>query len=698
MGFVRSMPAQETRYEVDFPGFSGGINLRDLEVNLKNTESPELVNLWWEDGVLQSRPGQEWASGEISNARGYAAAPEPFHGKCFFHAGSYLYMMDFQSGITDDDGRPIPRAVAANVPENRGTFFRFGDWLFYKNRGAFLRISYDSATEAFPVSNVADGAFVPVTVINADPDSGAGDLYQPENCLSSQKTVWFTANYQKITETFTGDGTTRTFTFATQAPVWGTAAVYIGNAYIEPALYLLNTSAKSITFYTPPETGLTVTVELKSGSGRYQLPYKGISSVVSVTVDGVELQEDEDFEVDMENGVINFSDPPPVTDPPTQNTVRVTISKSNPAAVRQIQNCRYAAVAGTGTQLCIVLGGNPDQPNAVYWSGNTNTGLDPTYWPIPYYNLIGDTTDAVTGFGKQYADLIVFKNQSVGKLDLSVVTVDDRDSISLAYTSVNDHIGCDLPFSIQLIENNLTFANSSGGVFRVLSSSAAYENNIQCFSEKVNGTTERPGLLYDLRVAGAAELVSSHDDGRRYFLAVNSHVWVCDYTMDGNPWFYWSDVRPADWFMYQNDTYHLNDSGRVTKLAVRVFSDYGEAVRKVCQFPVRSLGTYERLKLVETVLLSLRADAPSNTDVYYQSDYETRKDHVSLPVPGWDRLSERDLSVRDLSVPRYAAVFRRRPMCRHVRHFALRLENDTAGQDLSLVSCQIIYRLQGRDR
>ena len=32
-----------------------------------------------------------------------------------------------------------------------------------------------------------------MTLINADPESAAGDLYQPENRLSAEKTVWFNA-------------------------------------------------------------------------------------------------------------------------------------------------------------------------------------------------------------------------------------------------------------------------------------------------------------------------------------------------------------------------------------------------------------------------------------------------------------------------------------------------------------------------
>ena len=37
-------------------------------------------------------------------------------------------------------------------------------------------------------------------------------------------------------------------------------------------------------------------------------------------------------------------------------------------------------------------------------------------------------------------------------------------------------------------------------------------------------------------------------------------------------------------------------------------------------------------------------------------------------------------------------------MCRRVRHYTMRLENNAIGEDLSVVSAQIFYNFQGKDR
>ncbi|MBQ6985423.1 MAG: hypothetical protein IJQ25_00365, partial [Oscillibacter sp.] len=125
---------------------------------------------------------------------------------------------------------------------------------------------------------------------------------------------------------------------------------------------------------------------------------------------------------------------------------------------------------------------------------------------------------------------------------------------------------------------------------------------------------------------------------------------------------------------------------------------FGEGIWKAYQFPARHFGSYDRLKDVDSALFSLRADAPSDVSVLYESDYETRADRVNLHVEGHDRLTDRNLEVRDLSVPRHAAVFKRRPKCRHVRHFSLRLENNTAGQNLAPYSVELRVRYEGRER
>ncbi|MBR4545700.1 MAG: hypothetical protein IKO14_07005 [Oscillibacter sp.] len=679
-----------------FPALDGGLNIRDAEINLKDNESPEIVNLWWDDGLLQSRPGQErvtagWGAGDYSG-RAFSAsdvvyASTEFPEGVLVHIGSALYTWhgDFQE----------LRRVSGNadIPRNSGTFFRFGNDLYYKNAGGFYRLDYNAAhgslESPFTLADVAEAAYIPTVFVNADPATGRGDAYQPENRLSPLKRVRYTPSNVAENVIRIGDGQTNVFGVGVteSGNLRGVSAVYVNTTRTAPALYAVDIRTGTVTFHNAPPLDAVITFALDIGQREYYLPAERVEAVTLVTVDGLTMAESRDYTADTAAGVVVFAQAPP-----SAACVEITYRKPDAPALAEIMNCPYAAACGTGEKMCVVAGG----ADAVHWSGVTESGADASYWPADAVNVIGGD---ITGFGGQYGDILVFQSRRIGKLSLSGKSVNGYHRVSIAYSGVNDKIGCDLPRSVRLIGNNLTFANTSGGVYQVLSSSAARENNVRCLSGKVNGSDTRPGLLYDMRVAGNGA-VCSLDDGKRYWLAVNGHVWLWDYSLstDKNPvWFHFTGMDARALSMRDGVPCLVNADAQTVRLGA-TFDDFGGAIRKAYQFPARHFGSYDRLKDVDTVLLSFRADTPSDVTVIYETDYETRADLVSLHVAGYDRLTDRNLETRDLSVPRHAAVFRRKPKCKHVRHFSLRLENDTAGQNLAPYSVELQVRYEGRDR
>lgn len=619
---LRKLPSPNPVYSVTLPKLNGGLNLRELDYRLDANESPAMKNMIWKDGVLQCRDGQVYVSEAAEPGTGYAAAERLFHGRAFFHIGTALY-----SAGPGENPVTLTR-LTGGVPEGRGTFFRYGGALYYKNRGGYFRVVYDG--DGFRAEDMTDpdNACTPVTVINAAPESGAGTLYQPENRLSPRKTVWYTA-----------------------------------------------------------ESGVTV----------YRLPVQNIDAVTRVEADGVVLTEGTDYTVNLLSGVVTFASAPPVTEPETSNTVRVTYAKANAEALEAVLSCPYAIAYGSGNGLCVLLGGSSSQPNAVFWNGNDSAGMHPGYFPATNYNLCGGSGDAVTGFAQQYDDLMVCKERSVGKLIFSVESAEGRDLISFAYQSINAKIGCDLPWSIQQVTNNVVFCNTLRGVCLVNSASAAYENNISVISEKVNGNANR-GLLADVRDSETGTV--SADDNEHYWLCANGHCYVWDYhdTEPGNPsWYYFEGVNGAAYFLDDAaGLYHLNAAGRVTKF-MRSFADYDAAIEKSYTIPTQSFGNYGQLKDVLSVLLAVRNDTDSEVLIRYDTDYETRYDRTPIDTRSW-RLSPRNLRWRSLAVFRYARVARRTPGCRHVRHFSLTLSNNVAQEDLAIVSAQIFYRFTEKER
>lgn len=724
MAKITNVPRQHATKLVDFPRLDGGLNLWELDYRIARNQSPEMKNLWWQDGVLQCRDGQVYLYGpeilqdpdtkknyEDPNWKdlgtGYTCFESLFWDHAFFHIGDKIFYMDILSES------PVMTELISGVPENRGTFFRYDANLLYKNRGGFFKVSYDpEKTPMFEVKDLAKDAYVPTIILNASAATGAGNLYQPENRLSPKKKVQYNAADENVivTKSTGSSASTKTFDMGKTAAadfLTGIESVYFGSTLVNEALYSLDTSTGIVTFTTAPPANTTITFVLNVGVVSYKLPISlkrkddedgEDGTVVKVVVDGKDLVEGTDYAVSEDGTTVVFVTPPPVHDPPRNNTVEITYAMDNPKAQQAILDCPYATVYGGSQKVCIVLGGCEAQPNAFFWNGNDSVGMNESYWPMSFYQLAGDAEDGVTGFCTQYGTLIVLKERSMGKAGYGIEDIDDRDSISLTYTEINSKIGCDLPWTIQLIENNVVFCNTSGGVHFLRDSNAALENVVECISRNVNGTPQRPGLLEDVRMAGT-DLACSFDDDNRYWVCANGHVYLWDYllsTWKDPSWFYFTEVPGIAYLRNVDKSYHLNSAGRVTVFQ-RVFVDYKGAIEKVYQFPPQFFDTYDRLKDILHVIFTVRSDTDSFVDIEYQSDYENRFDTTPIQSLSW-KLSPRNLAYRCLSIQKFAHVARRRPGCRHVRHFAMRLSNETAAQDLAILSAQIYFRYLGRDR
>ena len=420
------------------------------------------------------------------------------------------------------------------------------------------------------------------------------------------------------------------------------------------------------------------------------------------------------FEVRREIGEIEFYVKPEQLATPIVDNVSITIFKTNQEAYDSIVKCTCVTVFGGQTNLAVVCGGPPAQPNAYFWSGNNATKLDPTYFPFDYYNFAGPNAEEyITGFGKQQNMLVIFKERSIGKSHFEIETLaDGRDYLRLLYKPINDTIGCNLEKSIKLIENNLLFANTYGGVYVLDDTSAAGENNVIRISRNVNGDDKR-GLLKDLR-AVSSPAVTSYDDSQRYWLCANEHVYLWDYSLSSyraseekQSWFYFENINTLGWYRPVNsafadengyaDQFFFTPNGAIVGFTENIFGDFGEPIHRKFEFATQNFGTYEVLKDVFKVVFAVRSDTDSSMRIIYRTDYELREDLTPIHAFTW-RLVPRNLAHRCLRIVPFATAAVRTPRCFHVRHFSMTLENNDIYTDMSIVSAQIFYRYVRKDR
>lgn len=607
-------------YIINLERLDGGLNLWELDYRLESNQSPNLINMYWVDGALSSRQGQEYINTEALGMI-VAAYDREYKGYGVFHAGTNLYKMNIASGEIV--------VIKENIGSTAGgTFFTFKNDLYYKTVGAYLKIS-----ATFTVT-VVEG-YIPTIAMNSKPNGSGASLYQSENRLSRYKKVLYTS-----------DGSSKT----------------------------------------------------------YKLPVDNCDADFTpiVKVSGVEVTSG--YTYNAVKGEVVFTEAITQTEPATQNNVEITYAKTNSDAYNTVMSCPYAATYGSTNDVCVVVGGSSTQANIYCWSG-VNIVADASYFPIEYYNLADQADERITGFGKQQDMLIVFKERSVGKVSFSTDTINDKAVITLNYTNINSNIGCDLPRTIQLVLNNLVFANSYAGVYALLDTSEANENNILRISRNINGgvgALDTKGLLYDIKQSPPIR-VTSVDDDTRYWIVANGNAYVWDYTLSSNiadegrlSWFKFDNINANAWIKNSNGVYYGSVGGYWTRFTNK-YEDYGESFSRVYDFAVQSFGGHSRLKDVFKVIFVTRTDQETYLDITYKTDYGTRMDATPIISMGY-RLVPRNLAYRMLEVVKYAKVSVRKPRALHIRHFAMSLTNNKKGTGMSLVSAQIFYKYSGEDR
>jgi hypothetical protein len=259
------------------------------------------------------------------------------------------------------------------------------------------------------------------------------------------------------------------------------------------------------------------------------------------------------------------------------------------------------------------------------------------------------------------------------------------------YTRINAEIGCDLPGSLQLVENNLVWCNRRYGVCRLKDSSAAYENNIVQISRKINGDYRLDGLLEQLKSVADDE-VRSVDTGKRYILALGTDAYEWNYELsqyDNPSWFFHTNILGVGFVPLANEElYEVTADGKVATFEP-VFSDFGTtAIEKIYRFPPRDFGSYDRVKNIKSMLFQTRGDYKTNTQIEYRCDYGSRVDATNLAV----------IPPAGATQGSFAKDFRRKPGYHNIHHLGIELSNNTAGEDLNLISAQIFYEYRGRTR
>lgn len=598
--------------EYVLPDLSGGVCLSDLAYKIKDNQGSQMLNMWFNDKVLNKRWGQITDATNLSG--GVLAWHEDlFNGKGIFHAGNELYTYDFTNSIATS----ISNAVS-NVS---GAFFAYSDDLYYLDGTNYWVIN-----SGFAVATITP--YIPIVLTGCTPNLSNSSTYEDYNMIGDGFTVW----------------------------------------------------------YNPDGTNL------------YKLPLTGlINTAVTAVVAGVNKAETTDFTVDRTNGTVTFINAPPNSG--VLNEVTITAYKGDATAKAKINNCTLAIpFGGDGSSVAggtrIFVSGNSNYPTT-YW----RSGLkDPTYFPENQYDLLDNNDQAITKFGKQYGNLIVLKKKSIYSIQYTF----DGANVLWPTKEIHASIGCDMPGSVQLIDNRLVFFHSEKGGFILDRIDQTSENDVKPISGNIDGTTINPGVLAES--ATNLQACQSIDFGRKYWLNLpNGKCWLWDYDIspyydNGDysesqkrlSWFPFDNIYAGAWFAYNQTLYYGRcDEGSITKF-IDNFADYGSAISCYWQSKAFDFDMPQYLKTVQEVILGLRTDTNTSITIEYLDEKNEKIDSKTITVGNfsWENFSWEAFTWKFY---RYAQQIRRRPKRKKIVYLSTRISNEQLSHDLGITDMTIIY-------
>ena len=417
----------------------------------------------------------------------------------------------------------------------------------------------------------------------------------------------------------------------------------------------------------------------------YHLNITNLDDITEVKVNGVVKTLTTDYSINKVAGTVTFVTAPPVNAVDPSN-VDIRMKKADSARVNQILNC---------TVVCeyeskLFLTGNTNFPNK-YWVMGLTDKQDATYWPeLGYNNTIGGTDDPITGFTEFYNKLIIFKEHSTHAL--TYVTNSSND-LTTSLKKISGTIGCDMPGSIQTVNNNPIFCNTYAGLHLIVSTIIESEKNVVPISALINNGV-RQGLLDE--AIENLEGCASVDHNHKYRLCVGTKEYIWDYSLqpyggsqENLHWFLNDNINARQYLVIGTDLYYgRNATGEVVKF-IDTKNDFGLAIDAYFTTKLYDFGVISKLKNIRHVYFATRPGTRSAISVEFIDDAGTKTaTAATVATGGWSQCSFANFT---WAVSRFSKPIKLKPNIHNKEYFQIKFTNNQYNENLSLLNLVIEY-------
>lgn len=395
------------------------------------------------------------------------------------------------------------------------------------------------------------------------------------------------------------------------------------------------------------------------------------------------------FSVDRSNGTVTFN----VAPNEGNNNVEITAYKTIAGLKENILKC----TKGVEFSNRIFVTGNPSLSNYYFASGLTDL-IDAAYFPQKYQYAIRGSEKAVTAFKVHYNRLIVFKEDLTCVVD-AATGLDNTASFPIQY--LNTDVGCDVPDSVQLVNNNIIFANTYGGIYMIVSTQVPGEKSVIPISQNINGNLDRPGLLAEASLKEACSI----DHNYKYYLCVNRRCYVLDYRTGlniSNPgslkWFFYDNINAANFAIRGKDLlYGDREKGRIV-IFTNNFSDFGEPINSIYSTKLFDFGVPDYLKSIRFIWYTLKANSSAKVSINFLTDNSNVKITEDIPPNlnksfRWKGYTWINFT---WSIINFSPTIRIKARLKKIKYFQIVFQNNILNENLTIINLVIQYVVNRR--
>lgn len=346
----------------------------------------------------------------------------------------------------------------------------------------------------------------------------------------------------------------------------------------------------------------------------YQLPEYNISSIDTVTVNGVVKTVTTHYTVNLTLGTVTF-----LTAPTTGvNNVVITWTKVT-AGDRQLvtKNNYYGGMYYSRMWLF----GNPDHKNTRYPSGITLAGVsDPTYFPKYGDSTVGEheITDMCIQYNKQLIFTSGDANGASGWYSEQENITDPNSGIVTTLFPIfpmSTKMGNVAKGQTRIIMNNPFTVYK--GIYRWVSTYVLNEKNVEWVSEKIQSDLDS----LDLSKAITFDWI----DKGIYVFCIDKRIWMFNYRV--NAW-YILDLpdTPTCFTEVEKELYFGTTSGQIMQFKQGLQTYNGQTINAQWEMGFFNFGVEWLRKFLRRMFVTIKPMTTTHIDITYETDKSNQSD------------------------------------------------------------------------